>query len=73
MADGLAIFVRAPSAIRHPIPEPRDALEEAFVIEGREPEVQLFNGASEQKLSPNYTDYENRLLQTLSTTEKENP
>jgi hypothetical protein len=57
-----AQVIRGPQHLRQPVPEPRDALEESFVIEGREPQVQLFGGAVEVKLKPNYSDYEDRLV-----------
>jgi hypothetical protein len=55
----MATIVRADRAPRH-LPVPRDAEEYAFQLEGEEPEVQLFNNATEQKLKPNYSDFKHQ-------------
>lgn len=52
----LGTVTRSPSAPRFIPPEPGSE-EYALYLDGMEPDVQLFGGATEEKLAPNYSDW----------------
>lgn len=55
MAERL-IPIRSALAPRHIAPPPGSE-EYALQLDGMEPDVQLFGGAQEEKLAPNYSDW----------------